>query len=155
MEWLKNSLAYSKATFKIIAVGNQVLNPVDKYETMQSYSYEYRELINFITAQKINGVVFFSGDKHHSEIIKINQPELYSLYDITISPYTSGISWVSGEDKNNIFRVKGTLVEEQNFAKITISGVKGNRMMGIEFIGTKGEKLASMQINENDLKVSR
>src|SRR6185369_15968738 len=32
MEWLKNSLLYSSATFKIIAVGSQVLNPASVYE---------------------------------------------------------------------------------------------------------------------------
>ena len=99
---------------------------------MQRYSAEYNELINFIKNQKINGVVFFSGDRHHSEIIKIENPNFYPLYDVTLSSYTAGISKVNGEEKSSIYRVKGTLVEENNFGKISISGPKENRTMKIK-----------------------
>ena len=153
MEWLKNNLEFSKATFKIIVIGSQILNPLGRSENMQRYSAEYNELINFIKDQKINGVVFFSGDRHHSEIIKIENPNFYPLYDVTLSSYTAGISKVNGEEKNNIYRVKGTLVEENNFGKISISGSKENRIMKIESIGTKGKELSSFVINSNDLKV--
>ena len=153
MEWLKNNLEFSKATFKIIVIGSQILNPLGRSENMQRYSAEYNELINFIKNQKINGVVFFSGDRHHSEIIKIENPNFYPLYDVTLSSYTAGISKVNGEEKNNIYRVKGTLVEENNFGKLSISGPKENRVMKIECIGTKGKELSSFVINSNDLKV--
>ena len=153
MEWLKNNLEFSKATFKIIVIGSQILNPLGRSENMQRYSAEYNELINFIKNQKINGVVFFSGDRHHSEIIKIENPNFYPLYDVTLSSYTAGISKVNGEEKNNIYRVKGTLVEENNFGKLSISGPKENRVMKIECIGTKGKELSIFVINSNDLKV--
>ncbi len=153
MEWLKNSLEFSKATFKIIVVGSQVLNPLSKAECMQQYSYEYNELINFIKTQKLEGVVFFSGDRHHSEIIKVENSNFYPLYDVTLSSYTAGISKVNGEEKNSSYRVKGTLVEENNFGKISISGPKENRVMKIECIGTKGKQLSSFTINSNELKL--
>lgn len=152
MEWLKNSLQYSNAIFKIIVIGSQVLNPLDKYESMQRYSYEYNNLLNFITQQKINGVLFFTGDRHHSEIIKKERPGLYTLYDATMSPYTSGVSRVTGEEKENAARIKGTLVEAQNFGKITIAGIKDNRTLTIDFIGIKGDKLASWSVSEKELK---
>ena len=153
MEWLKNALEFSTATFKIIVVGSQVLNPLSKAECMQQYSYEYNELINFIQHQKLNGVLFFSGDRHHSEILKRNFPGFYPLYDVTISPYTAGISKVTGVEKNNPFRVAGTLVEAQNFGKISIKGPKDNRNMIVEFVGTKGEQLSSFTISSNELKM--
>jgi len=37
MEWLKNSLLYSNATFKIIAVGSQVLNPVSPFDKWRDF----------------------------------------------------------------------------------------------------------------------
>jgi alkaline phosphatase D len=152
MEWLKNSLQFSTATFKIIVIGSQVLNPLDKYESMQRYPAEYNEMMDFIAAQKINGVVFFTGDRHHSEVIKKERAGLYPLYDVTISPYTSGVSKVSGAEINNPSRVTGTLVEKKNFGKITISGAKNNRKMNIDFIGAAGEKLALWSVDENELK---
>ena len=153
MEWLKNSLEFSKATFKIIVVGSQVLNPLSRAECMQQYSYEYNELLNFIQTQKLEGIVFFSGDRHHSEIIKVENSKFYPLYDVTLSSYTAGISKVSGEEKNSIYRVKGTLVEENNFGKISVSGPNENRIMKIECIGTKGNQLSGFTINSNELKV--
>ena len=152
MDWLKNSLEFSTATFKIIVIGSQILNPLGKSESMQRYTAEYNELINFIKNQKINGVVFFTGDRHHSEIIKIDNPNFYPLYDVTLSSYTAGISKVNGEEKNSTYRVKGTLVEENNFGKISISGPKENRVMKIECIGTTGNELSNFVIKSNDLK---
>jgi len=90
MEWLKNSLLYSTATFKIIAVGSQVLNPLSPFEKLGHFPAEYEELMNFLKDNKIDGVLFLTGDRHHSEIIKAERPGTYTLYDITVSPFTSG-----------------------------------------------------------------
>jgi alkaline phosphatase D len=153
MEWIKNALLFSNASFKIIVVGSQVMNPLNKYETMQKYSYEYNELLNFIKAQKINGVVFFSGDRHHSEVIKVDQQNFYPLYDVTISPYTAGISKANGAEKNSPYRISGTLIEAQNFGKISVSGTKDNRILKVDFIGIKGEQLGTWSVNSNELKM--
>ena len=152
VEWLKNGLLYSNAPFKIIVVGSQVLNPLNPYEGMDHYSYEYNELMNFIASQKIDGIVFFTGDRHHSEVIKKARDGLYTLYDVTISPYTSGISKVKDAELNNPYRISNTLVETQNFGKITFSGEKNKRMMKVEFIGVKGERLGEWSVNEAELK---
>jgi len=152
MEWLKNALLYSKATFKIIATGSQVLNPYSVVECMRHYSAEYNELMNFIASQKVQGVIFFTGDRHHSEVIKQIRGGLYPLYDVTVSPYTSGVSKVRGVEINNASRVAGTLVEEQNFGKITVSGKQNERLLKVEFIGIKGDKLGEWSVSEKELK---
>ena len=152
MEWLKNAITYSSATFKIIAVGSQVLNPYSEYECMRYYSAEYYELLNFLETQKIPGILFFSGDRHHSEVIKLDRKDIYPLYDVTVSPLTSGVSKVRGAELNNPARMSGTLVEAQNFGKINVSGNKNERVLSIEFIGLKGNKLGGWQVNENELK---
>jgi alkaline phosphatase D len=151
MEWLKNALVYSKATFKVIATGSQVLNPYSSAECMKNYSAEYYELMDFLAAQKIKGVVFITGDRHHSEVIKLDRPGLYPLYDITTSPFTAGVSKVSGIELNSPVRIKGTLVQEQNFAKITVSGKKNERVFKVEFIGIKGDKLGEWSTDEKEL----
>ena len=152
-EWLQNSLLYSKATFKIIVTGSQVLNTFNKYECMQHYPYEYNMLLNFLSEQKIKGVLFLTGDRHHSEVIKMNRPGLYPLYDITVSPYTSGISKVGkSPEENNPLREPNTLVEAQNFAKFSFTGKKGERILKVEFIGLKGDKLGEFSVDEKSLK---
>jgi alkaline phosphatase D len=151
MEWLKNSLLFSTATFKIIAVGSQVLNPVSPFEKWLNFPAEYEELLSFLKEYKINGVVFLTGDRHHSEIIKVERPGTYPLYDITVSPLTSGTHKFGGVEINNPYRVIG-IDEKQNYARFSFSGVRGSRKLVVEFLGLKGEKLGDWSITEKDLK---
>ena len=152
LDWLKNALLFSKATFKVIATGGQILNPFSDFECMRFYSIEYKELMNFLAEEKINGVLFFTGDRHHSEVIKQERKGSYPLYDVTNSPYTSGVGKVRGAELTNPARMPGTLVEAQNFTKVTLSGKKNERVMKIEFLGIKGEKLGEWSVGEKELK---
>lgn len=151
MEWLKNSLLYSNATFKIVAVGGQVLNPVSPYETWWKFPAEYNELMDFIKEYKINGVLFLSGDRHHSEIIKVDRPGTYPLYDITVSPLTSGTHSFGGPEKNNPYRILG-IDQKQNYGKFSFSGIRGSRKLTVEYFGVKGEKLGEWSVTEKELK---
>ncbi len=152
MDWLKNALLYSKATFKIIATGSQVLNQSTSAECMKNYSAEYNELMNFLADYKIKGVVFFTGDRHFSEVIKMERPGLFPLYDVTTSSFTAGLVKVRGAELNNPQRIAGTLVQEHNFAKVTVNGKKNERMLKLEFIGIKGDKLGEWSVSEKELQ---
>lgn len=151
MEWLKNSLLYSTATFKIIVVGSQVLNPVSPFDKWRDFPAEYQELMDFLTAHKINGVLFLTGDRHHSEIIKVDRPGTYPLYDITVSPLTSGTHVFGAAEKNNPYRVFG-LDQQQNYGRFSFSGLRGSRKLTVEFLGVKGEKMGEWSISESELK---
>ncbi len=74
------------------------------------------------------------------------------MYDVTVSPFTAGIGKVRGAELNNESRIKGTLVEEQNFGKVTVNGIKDERILKVEFIGIKGDKLSEWSISEKELK---
>jgi len=151
MEWLKNSLLYSQATFKIIAMGSQVLNPVSPFDKLAEFPADYDELMNFLKDNKINGVVFLTGDRHHSEIIKVERPGTYALYDVTVSPLTSGTHTFGGPEKNNPFRILG-IDEKQNYARFSFSGKRGERQLMVNFFGVKGDPLGQWSISEKDLK---
>ena len=152
MDWLKNALLASRATFKIIATGGQVLNPFSSFDCMRFFSYEYNELLDFLKQTKISGVIFLSGDRHHSEVIKLDRPGTYPLYDITVSPFTAGISTVRGDEENNPAREPGTLVQLHNFGNISITGEPKKRKLHIDFIGLKGEKLSAWEVTESALQ---
>jgi alkaline phosphatase D len=154
LQWLKNSLLYSRAPFKIIATGSQVLNPVSPYDKLLDFPAEYYELMDFLKENKINGVLFLTGDRHHTEIIKVNREGTYPLYDITASPLTSGTHKFDGPEKNNPFRVLG-IDEKQNYARFHFSGERNKRKLNVEFLGIKGEKLGEWSISENDLKTPK
>jgi len=151
MDWLKNSLLYSNAPFKIIVSGSQVLNTVSPYDKLLDFPTEYAELMNFLHDNKINGVLFLTGDRHHSEIIKTHRSGTYPLFDITVSPLTSGTHAFGGPEKNNPFRVLG-IDEKQNYAKFVFTGPRGDRKLSVQFFGVKGEKLGDWSISEKELK---
>lgn len=155
MEWLKNSLLVSNnnimISFRIIATGSQVLNPVSPYDCAVHYPAELDELKKFIKDNKIEGVVFFDGDRHHSEVIEVKQDGMYSLYDVTSSPLTSGSHKFGGTEKDNKYRVAG--VENiQNFSKVSITGGRNNRTLKVEFISPKGEKLSDWSVGQKALQ---
>ena len=83
----------------------------------------------------------------------MEHPNFYPLYDVTISPYTAGVSKPTGDEKNNPYRVAGTLVEAQNFGKITVSGDKNNRQLKVDFLGIKGEQLGTWLVKASELLV--
>lgn len=151
MEWLKNSLLYSTATFKIVVVGSQVLNPVSPFDKWRDFPAEYQAFMDFLAANKIPGVLFLTGDRHHSEIIKTERPGAYPLYDVTVSPLTSGTHSFGGVEKNNPYRVYG-LDQQQNYARFSFSGDRGNRKLTVSFFGVKGEAFGNWSISEKELK---
>ena len=152
MNWLKNSLINSYAPFKIIVTGSQVLNVASTQDCLKDYPVEFEEILNFLEAEKIPGVLFMTGDRHHSEVIRYQRPNSYALYDITTSPLTAGVAAVREPEKSNPERMAGTLVEAQNYSRVTVSGKVRERRLTVEFLGLKGEKLGEWNIDENALR---
>lgn len=151
MAWLKDALLYSNATFKIIVVGSQVLNPVSTADKWRDFPAEYNDLMQFLQAYRLNGVLFFSGDRHHSEVIRVERPGTYPLYDVTVSPLTSGTHQFSGRERDNPYRVLG-IDGKQNYGRVRVEGARGARRLTVDFLGVKGEKLGQWTVSETALK---
>lgn len=153
IDWLKDSLSASKAVFKFIAVGGQFLNDNADKESFSNYRRERDELLEWITSNKIKGVIFLTGDRHHAELIKKDREEAYPLYDLTASPLSSGASNIlSTPEKDNPLRVPGTLLVDQNFCKISIDGAYGKRQAKLECFNKKGEPQWEHTINQSELE---
>lgn len=154
LSWLKNELLQSKATFKFICIGMQALNPVSSMECLYKSEMEYRELIAFIKQQHITGILFISGDRHHAELMKIEEQDLYPLYDFTTSPltmYPVKLSKKSLEFKNP-YKVANTYFPSYNYGKIGISGDSANRKCTIELKDKDGNIVWTKQISANELR---
>ena len=158
IQWLKNALLQSNANgninFRVIATGSQVLNPNSPFDCFRRFPAEYNDFLNFLSENKINGVVFFTGDRHHSEIIKLDRKDNYPLYDITSSPLTSGTHSFGGPEKDNPARVIG-VDKLQNYARVTFSGKGKERKMEVAYLGVKGELINSWSVSANDLKAPK
>ncbi len=156
LNWLKNSLLASYAPFKIIVGGGQMLNDHHAYEGWDKYRYERDPFLQWLDEQKITGVMFLSGDKHHSEMLKAERPGAYPLYEMTCSPLSAGThSSKSGGDHDNPRLVKGSLVSKHNYCKMSFTGPRNDRRLKIEVIGREGQQYWSKQIKSSVLSYAQ
>jgi alkaline phosphatase D len=147
LEWLKNALVSSYATFKIIAMGGQFLNTEARGETYTNYGFEQEreEIINFIHEQDIKGVLILSGDRHYAELSKLEVENEPVIYDLTVSTMTAGVYKDAAEVQNEL-NVEGTLVVERNFATLHFTGPADNRIVEIKIFNSNGELLWTRNI---------
>ena len=134
----------------MIVTGSQVLNQHSRFDAFRFFPAEYKELLTFLEENKINGVLFVTGDRHHSEIIRMQRNTGYPLYDITSSPVTSSAAKTQGAETNNPNRV-GKEIAEQNYARFSVTGEGKERKLTIDFVGLKGNVLDTWEVKASDL----
>ncbi|MBL7959534.1 alkaline phosphatase family protein [bacterium] len=151
LAWLKDCLLSSEATFKVVVCGNQVLNENTTYESYNFYKKERADILNFIKNNNISGVLFLSGDVHHTELLKTELPDFYTLYDFTSSPFTSGLS--APNKLSNPQLVPNTLVTDfHNFGMLRFSGKRNDRKLTMETFDSNGKLIWTYTIHEKELK---
>lgn len=151
LQWLIDALVASQAPFKFVVIGGQVLNPVLGYESYATYGAERERLLSALQQENIPGVIFLSGDRHRSEISKLERRGTYPLYDITISPLTAG-TYPASRNDNNALRLPETTVNERNFAVFEFSGPRREREVRITCINSNGERKWTFNIKAADLR---
>lgn len=151
VEWLLDALSNSKATFKIIAIGGQVLNPVAVYENYATYPEELKRLLDGIEKEGIRGVIFVTGDRHHTELTKLERPGTYPLHDFTISSLTAG-SNPGAITEQNTLRVPGTFVGEHNFAIFDVTGPQKERVLKCTVYNATGKEMWTYSIKGSELR---
>ena len=150
MDWLVDALIGSKASFKIIVTGGQIINPAKIFENMANFEQERNTLIKKITDAKIEGVLFVSGDRHQTSLQKLDRVGTYPLYDVTVSPLTSSPAKAKELEKGSI--IEGTLVEERNFCIAEVSGTLKERILKLTIFDVKGTEKWSKQFKKEELK---
>jgi alkaline phosphatase D len=146
LEWFKEALLNSPATFKFVALGGQFLNtaPVFENYSANGYDKERQEIIDFIYKHQIKNVIFLTGDRHHSELSVLESAGKPTIYDLTISPLTSGVHDASSEA--NSLRVAGSHIAERNFGLIKVSGPLKARELEIQMLSTTNKPLWTTKI---------
>jgi alkaline phosphatase D len=147
MNWLIQALQYSKAPFKFVVIGGQVLNTAALFENYAQYPAERDSLLSLIDRNHIKGVVFLTGDRHCTELSVDTLSGGTVVYDLTVSPLTSK-SYDNTAEKNNN-RIQKTIVPVQNFATIDFKGKRKERKMLITIYDAQGRKQWEHEIAEN------
>lgn len=154
LEKLKKDLKKSTAIFKIIVSGSQVINPLKDHESYLDFPKERSDLIRFIQKENINGVIFFSGDRHHSEVYFENKESYnYGFYDLTCSPLSSPKHRLkfSKHLKNVKDRVDNSLILNKNYGYGKVILIDSKKALEITFKNKKGEKINSFTFSQEML----
>ncbi len=140
LEWLKHQLIGARGSFIFVAIGGQLLNPSKNYENHANYSRERDEIISFIHDNDIKNVIFLTGDRHRTELSKLEKLGSPTIYDLTCSPLSSR-AYAEKPPENNFLRVNGTQVSQQNYGRLSVSGESDQREIQIEVFDTLGNAL--------------
>jgi len=89
--WLKEQLKQSRATFKVVvsSVPWALGAKPGSRDTWNGFRQEREEIFSWIEANRIDGVVLLSADRHRSDAWKINRPGGYDFYDLMSSRLTN------------------------------------------------------------------
>jgi alkaline phosphatase D len=90
-KWLFKKLKSSKATFKVLA------SPVPwalgakpgSRDPWQGYQDEREQIFSFLEANRIDGAILISADRHRSDVWKIERENGYDLYEFESSKLTN------------------------------------------------------------------
>lgn len=155
MRWLKNALSASSANFKVIVSGSQVLRNVPpRIEGWSNFPDERRELFEFLADNRVQGVLFLSGDRHHTVLSKAVRENAYPLFDFTCSPLTAGTHPPArGEDLT--LADTGTLVARRNFCTIDVDGTWAERRLTLRAFDSNGGELWKRELAARELRYAR
>lgn len=157
VDWLIDHLAWTKsqslndrksypAHFNLIVIGSQVLNASGNPDGYRNFPEEYQYLMNRITAEGIQGVVFLNGDVHFGEVnrtVHSYSGKQQVLHEVTSSPLTAG-AW-AGHSNNparlDIFPGDADRAGQRNFVTLDFVGPLDDRRMEIRYWDSDGHLL--------------
>lgn len=146
LQWLKDNLTGSSATFKIVAVGGQILSDARVFENMANYPEERREILDFIQTNNIRNVIFIDGDRHLSELSILKNEGLPRIIDFTVSPLTAGTARQDSKDVNSLSLRGSRVLGKRNFGMIEITGKYRERMLKFTIFDSAGNMLYTHEI---------
>jgi len=148
MEWLIDALRTSRASFKFICIGGQVVNDFVGHENYAVFGAERKKLLHLIDDYNIKNVVFLNGDRHHSEVSLYNTPDGDQIFDITSSPMTSG-AYDHSDEKNSFRYKKDAIIGVNNYAVLEVSGKRNKRKLKVVFKDVNGKKIKEYKLIDN------
>ncbi len=154
LEWLKQALVSApRNAIKIVAGGGQFWSRANRFEGWHQFGSERHAFAEWLAERKIDGVIFLSGDRHFSELLKIERPGAYPLYEFTSSPLTSRPpARIDAAERDNPDVVPGTLVVKRQFGLIRVSGPGDDRRLALESYDGAGELLWRHEVRARDLR---
>ena len=120
--WLKQSLLHSKARFKIVANGSQMLSEGNNGSGWHRYRTEREDFLAWLGREKIPGIILLTGDRHNTQLFRLDIAGGPPVFEYCSSPLTSRVGKVSRTEWANPRLVKDSAVEKRNFGTLQFTG---------------------------------
>jgi len=153
LAWLRSALVYSHAALKLVVSGSQMWNRANRFEGFNHFSHEQKTFADWLVAQRVDGVMFATGDRHFTELLRVARPDGYPLYEFTSSPLTSRpYENPDATERENPDVVPGTLVGKRQFGLIRLTGPAKARRIILESYDHTGALLWQHALTAQDLR---
>lgn len=152
LEWLRQEIVRSTATFKVIVAGAPILNPAEKRDNLSYAEGEHTRLLQTLRDERIAGLFFLSGGKYYGELTRLVHANSYNLYDLTVGPLTANPK--DNADELNFFRMPGSSVFERHFALLDFTGPEEDRLLTLRVMSMEGKELWSRTVKASQLQPS-
>lgn len=149
-EWLLDGLRSSRATFRLVAGGGQMISPIARFEGWADFPAEHSGFLDALQAEGIEGLLFLSGDRHQSEFLKLQREGHWPWYELTCSPLTAGAVTTDGE-ADNPARVAGSWFGQRNYGRIQVLGPDTARRLRLSLHAADGSLLWEREIARDEL----
>jgi alkaline phosphatase D len=150
IEWLRQEIIHSTATFKVIVAGAPILNPADNRSNLSYADREQTQLLQMLRDERIAGLFFISGGKYYGELTRLVHANSYNLYDLTLGPLTANPK--DNANELNFFRMPGSSIFERHFALIDFTGPEEDRSLTIRVQSMDGKELWNRTIQASQLQ---
>ncbi len=141
LDWLKEVLENSTASYKIISSGTMwsdyITNGKDSWGTWDTLARE--EIFNFIEKKDISGVLLISGDRHGARGFTIPRDSGFKLYEFeaaSLGGVPGPNAWAK-DINNQLFGYKGEALKA--FGELIFKGEKQNPKVTFRLINEYGK----------------
>jgi len=144
-QWLRKELRTDDAQLTLIGSGVQVLPEEHGFEKWANLTQARARLVREIADSGSPNVIFMSGDRHISEVSKLDTTAMnYNLYDITSSGLTHVYEGLKTEP--NRLRV-GELIKKISYCMLLVDWQNKQPIVTVQFKGMDGAVLQSMVLD--------
>jgi alkaline phosphatase D len=157
MQWLKDGLKSSTATFKVIANGNSMV--VDfhrRHEVWDNFGSERDDFLKWLFDAGISGVFFIVGDWHIGTLNKLYRPgddyPLFELLSSNAAVRKEPIEARPQEGWRDNPQSSAPSYRGYNFGMLRFSGKKGERKVALQIIDEHGHVQIEQVLSESDLR---
>lgn len=139
--WLEKTLG-EKAELRIIASSIQLVSTSHGWETWGNFPQERKRLLSMLKKQNIKGTIIVSGDRHSSEISKLQGVLPYPLFDITSSAMNQK---QRPQFEKNVHRV-GERFFDENFGLLKIQWLPNGPKVHASIQNINGEPVIEYEL---------